>query len=143
MIPENHAADTEIGFLTKAISKLYGRATAMPTAWELRPFLSYLLWIRPITSRIAAIIVAFKVKIMPSHIEVKSNCTVSQWLHDFLTRDQNLPNSDFWHVIEIYQKYPHFDQKFYAWKDHPIWFPKNFFTKFYFTLKILAPKVTS
>ena len=33
---ENHAADPEIGFLTKSISKLNGRATAMPTAWELR-----------------------------------------------------------------------------------------------------------
>ena len=31
---ENHAADSEIRFLTKWISKLYGRATAMPPAWE-------------------------------------------------------------------------------------------------------------
>ena len=30
---KNHAADPEIGFLTKSISKPYGRATAMPTAW--------------------------------------------------------------------------------------------------------------
>ena len=35
IITKNHAADPEIGFLTKSISKLHGRATAMPTAWEL------------------------------------------------------------------------------------------------------------
>ena len=28
-------ADPEKGFLTKSISKPYGRATAMPAAWEL------------------------------------------------------------------------------------------------------------
>ena len=32
---KNHAADPEIGFLTKSISKPYGRATAIPPAWEL------------------------------------------------------------------------------------------------------------
>ena len=32
---KNHAADSEIEFLTKSISKPNGRATAMPTAWEL------------------------------------------------------------------------------------------------------------
>ena len=32
----NHAADPEIGFLTKSISKPYSRATAMPPAWELK-----------------------------------------------------------------------------------------------------------
>ena len=31
----NHAADPEIGFLAKSISKPNGCATAMPTAWEL------------------------------------------------------------------------------------------------------------
>ena len=35
IIPKNHTADPEIGFLTKSISKPYGRATVMPTAWEL------------------------------------------------------------------------------------------------------------
>ena len=30
---KNYAADPEIGFLTKSISKPYGRATAMPPAW--------------------------------------------------------------------------------------------------------------
>ena len=30
-----HAAGQEIGFLTKSISKSYGRATAMPPAWAL------------------------------------------------------------------------------------------------------------
>ena len=35
VITKNHAADPEIGFLTKLISKPYGRATGMPTAWEL------------------------------------------------------------------------------------------------------------
>ena len=33
---KNHAADSEKGFLTKSISKAYGRATAKPPAWELR-----------------------------------------------------------------------------------------------------------
>ena len=40
IITKNHAADPEIWFLTKSISKPYGRATAMPTAWELR-----LIWL--------------------------------------------------------------------------------------------------
>ena len=35
IITKNHAADTEIGFLTKSISKPNGCATAMPTAREL------------------------------------------------------------------------------------------------------------
>ena len=35
IITKNHAADPEIGFLTKLISKPYGRATAMPLAWGL------------------------------------------------------------------------------------------------------------
>ena len=35
IITKTQAADPEIGFLTKSISKLNGRATAMPTAWEL------------------------------------------------------------------------------------------------------------
>ena len=30
----NHEADPEKGFLTKSISKPYGRATVMPPAWE-------------------------------------------------------------------------------------------------------------
>ena len=34
-ITKNRAADPEIGFLTKSISKLHGCATAMPTALEL------------------------------------------------------------------------------------------------------------
>ena len=33
-IPKNHEAE-EKGFPTKSISKPYGCATAMPTAWEL------------------------------------------------------------------------------------------------------------
>ena len=35
IITKNHVADPEIRFLTKSISKPYGRTTAMPTAWEL------------------------------------------------------------------------------------------------------------
>ena len=35
IITKNHAADPEKGFLTKSISKPFGRATATPTAWEL------------------------------------------------------------------------------------------------------------
>ena len=34
IITKNHAADQEIGLLKKSISKPYGRATAMPPAWE-------------------------------------------------------------------------------------------------------------
>ena len=36
IIPKNHVSDLEIGFLTNSISKPYGRATAMPTAWEFK-----------------------------------------------------------------------------------------------------------
>ena len=35
IITKNHAADSEIWFLTKSISKPYGHAIALPTAWEL------------------------------------------------------------------------------------------------------------
>ena len=35
IIMKNRAADPEIGFLTKSISKPFGRATAKLTAWEL------------------------------------------------------------------------------------------------------------
>ena len=35
IITKNHAADAELGFLTKSISKPKSRATAMPTSWEL------------------------------------------------------------------------------------------------------------
>ena len=35
ILTKNDAADLEIGFLTKSISKPCGRATAMPPAWEL------------------------------------------------------------------------------------------------------------
>ena len=35
IVTKNHAADPEKGFFTKSISKLLGRATAMPPAWEL------------------------------------------------------------------------------------------------------------
>ena len=40
IIMKNHAADPEIGFLTKTISKPYSRTTAMPPAWKLK-FESY------------------------------------------------------------------------------------------------------
>ena len=42
IIRKNNAADPEKEFLTKLISKPYGRATAVPSAWELKfkiPFL--------------------------------------------------------------------------------------------------------
>ena len=39
MITKNHTADPEIGFLTRSISKAYGRAMAMPPAWELKKFI--------------------------------------------------------------------------------------------------------
>ena len=35
IITKNHAADPEIGFLTKSISNPYDGATTMPTAWDL------------------------------------------------------------------------------------------------------------
>ena len=38
LITKNYAADLEIGFLIKSISKPNGRATAMPTAWEINEF---------------------------------------------------------------------------------------------------------
>ena len=38
MIMKNHAADPEIGFLTKSYSKPYVHTMAMPTAWDLRQF---------------------------------------------------------------------------------------------------------
>ena len=43
IITKNHAADSETKALTKSISKPYGRATAMPTAWKLRLFPEYIL----------------------------------------------------------------------------------------------------
>ena len=36
IITKNHAADPELGFLAKSISKTNGYATVMPTAWELK-----------------------------------------------------------------------------------------------------------
>ena len=36
IITTNNEADPEKEFLTKSISKRYGRATAMPPAWELK-----------------------------------------------------------------------------------------------------------
>ena len=39
MIMKNYAADPEIGFITKSISKPYGRSTAMPPAWKLTSIL--------------------------------------------------------------------------------------------------------
>ena len=36
IITQNHAADPERRFLTKSVSKPYGRATATPPAWQLR-----------------------------------------------------------------------------------------------------------
>ena len=35
IITKNRAADPEIGFLIKSILEPYGRATAMPTPWEI------------------------------------------------------------------------------------------------------------
>ena len=45
-ITKNRTADSEIGFLTKSISKPYDRSTAMPPAWEL---------IREITFRLESV----------------------------------------------------------------------------------------
>ena len=36
IITRNHAADPEKGFLTKSISKPFGRTAAMPPAWEFK-----------------------------------------------------------------------------------------------------------
>ena len=36
IITKNHAAYPGIGYLTKSISKVYGRETAIPTVWELK-----------------------------------------------------------------------------------------------------------
>ena len=35
IITKNHAADSEIGFLARSVSKSNGCARDMPTAWEL------------------------------------------------------------------------------------------------------------
>ena len=43
IITKNHEADPEIVFLTKSISKPYGRATALPPAWELSDNIEILL----------------------------------------------------------------------------------------------------
>ena len=40
LMTKHHAADLEIGFLTKSILKPYGRAAAMPTARELKTEIS-------------------------------------------------------------------------------------------------------
>ena len=40
IIKKSNAADPEIGFLAKSISKSNGCATAMPTAWELKNFMT-------------------------------------------------------------------------------------------------------
>ena len=34
ILTKNHTTNPETGFLAKSISKPYGRATAMPSAWE-------------------------------------------------------------------------------------------------------------
>ena len=39
VITKNHEADPKIEFLSKSISKPYGRATAMPPSWELKFYL--------------------------------------------------------------------------------------------------------
>ena len=39
LITKNHEVDPEIGFLIKSILNTYGRAAAMPTAWELKNYL--------------------------------------------------------------------------------------------------------
>ena len=41
---KDHAADPEIGFLAKSISKSNGCAKTMPTAWELNSNLKFFLW---------------------------------------------------------------------------------------------------
>ena len=41
IIMKNHAADPAMGLLTKSISKLFGRATAMPPAWKLTQLLKF------------------------------------------------------------------------------------------------------
>ena len=41
IITKNHAADPEIVFLTKSVLKPFGRAKAMPPAWELSIFLQF------------------------------------------------------------------------------------------------------
>ena len=40
IIKKSNAADPEIGFLAKSISKSNGCATALPTVWELKNFMT-------------------------------------------------------------------------------------------------------
>ena len=56
IITKNHEADPEIGFLTKSISKPYGRATAMPTAWGLKLSSFHHQLIRIITLRMMVLV---------------------------------------------------------------------------------------
>ena len=51
IITKNHAGDSEIEFLTKSISKSYGRAMAMPIAWELTDNIRYILGFKPFSQR--------------------------------------------------------------------------------------------
>ena len=51
IITKNHAGDSEIGFLTKSISKSYGRAMAMPIAWGLTDNIRYISGFKPFSQR--------------------------------------------------------------------------------------------
>ena len=58
---KNHAADPEIGFLTKSILKPYSRATAMPPAWELNYNFRFIRW-HLVAREVIADVVAFYTK---------------------------------------------------------------------------------
>ena len=62
IITQIHAADPEIGFLTKLISKLFGRATAMPTAWKLSDLRIHLDSVRINTLVVSGLNLSFCIK---------------------------------------------------------------------------------
>ena len=69
IITKIHAADPEIGFLTKLISKLFGRATAMPTAWELSDLRIHLDSVRINTLVVSGLNLSFCIKsLKPIHL---------------------------------------------------------------------------
>ena len=65
----NNGAESEIGFLTKSISKPYGRGTAMPPAWEFRKFIKILL-----VKFIQKFSLILKLKVVDNHSKSKIEC---------------------------------------------------------------------
>ena len=83
IIAKNHAADSEIGFLAKSISKFNGCATAKPTTWELSNTQIYMTEIRNEIKKkkrgISGVgILIFKLKISRQNLLLESKFFISQ-----------------------------------------------------------------